>query len=90
MLRVRNLEAGYGKLKVLRKISLHVNSGEIVTIIGANGAGKTTLLNTISGLLKVRSGELLFNRKDIRRVPRRRGFSWAAHLSRKDGRFSQQ
>ncbi len=69
MLRVRNLEAGYGKLKVLRKISLHVNSGEIVTIIGANGAGKSTLLNTISGLLKVRSGELLFNRKDIRRVP---------------------
>jgi branched-chain amino acid transport system ATP-binding protein len=65
MLRVRNLEAGYGKLKVIRKVSMHVNSGEIVTIIGANGAGKTTLLNTISGLIRARSGEVSFNGQDI-------------------------
>ena len=44
MLRIRNLEAGYGKLRVLKNISMHVNAGEIVAIIGANGAGKTTLL----------------------------------------------
>ncbi len=65
MLRVRNLEAGYGKLKVIRKVSMHVNSGEIVTIIGANGAGKTTLLKTISGLIRARSGEVSFNGQDI-------------------------
>ncbi|HBO69227.1 MAG TPA: branched-chain amino acid ABC transporter ATP-binding protein, partial [Deltaproteobacteria bacterium] len=39
MLRIRNLEAGYGRLKVLRKVSMHINPGEIVTVIGANGAG---------------------------------------------------
>ncbi len=58
MLRIKNLEAGYGKLRVLRRISMHVDSGEIVTIIGANGAGKTTLLYTIAGVLKTRAGEI--------------------------------
>jgi branched-chain amino acid transport system ATP-binding protein len=65
MLKIRNLESGYGKLKVLKHISMHVDSGEIVTIIGANGAGKTTLLATISGLVKVGSGEITFNGKNI-------------------------
>lgn len=65
MLKIKNLESGYGKLKVLRRISMHVNPGEIVTILGANGAGKTTLLHSISGLLKARSGEILFDRQDI-------------------------
>lgn len=68
MLKVRNLEAGYGDLRVLRRISMHINPGEIVAIIGANGAGKTTLLNTISGLLRVRGGELVFSGTDIARV----------------------
>ncbi len=65
MLKVRNLEASYGKLRVLRRISMHVSTGEIVTIIGANGAGKTTLLHTISGLIRAGSGEIDFNRKQI-------------------------
>ncbi len=65
MLKIRNLESGYGKLKVLKHISMHVDPGEIVTIIGANGAGKTTLLSTISGLLKVTSGEMVFQGTDI-------------------------
>ncbi len=69
MLKIRNLEAGYGKLKVLRRVSLHVAPREIVTIIGANGAGKTTLLNTISGLLNARSGEIVFDRQEIGRSP---------------------
>jgi len=69
MLRVRNLDAGYGNLAVLRRVSLHVKPGEIVTIIGANGAGKTTLLKTITGLLSAQAGELLFNGLDIRRIP---------------------
>ena len=60
MLRVRNLEAGYGKLKVLRGISVHVGQGEIVCIIGANGAGKSTFLNTVAGVLQSRAGEIEF------------------------------
>ena len=68
MLTVRNLDAGYGSLNVLRRISLHVKAGEIVTIIGANGAGKTTLLKTIAGLLRARSGEVLFDGDDIVRM----------------------
>jgi len=68
MLKVRNLEAGYGKLRVLKRISMHVAPGEIVTIIGANGAGKTTLLHTIAGLVKVGSGEILFRDKNLRKV----------------------
>ncbi len=69
MLRIKNLETGYGKLKVLRKVSMHVSPGEIVTIIGANGAGKSTLLRTVSGLQGVRSGEILFDKQDIQGLP---------------------
>jgi branched-chain amino acid transport system ATP-binding protein len=68
MLRIRNLESGYGSLKVLRHISIHVSAGEIVTIIGANGAGKTTLLKTIAGLIRARAGEMLFEKEDITRL----------------------
>jgi branched-chain amino acid transport system ATP-binding protein len=68
MLKVRNLEAGYGKLRVLKRISMHVDPGEIVTIIGANGAGKTTLLHTITGLVKVGSGEILFRDRNLSRI----------------------
>jgi len=68
MLRIRNLDAGYTNLKVLRRISIHVRAGEIVTIIGANGAGKTTLLKTIAGLIKPANGEILFDRHDITRL----------------------
>ncbi len=60
MLKVRNIEAGYGKLRVLKKISMHISPGEIVSIIGANGAGKTTLLQTIAGIIQPRSGEIVF------------------------------
>ncbi len=65
MLKIRNLQAGYGNLKVLKNISMHVDRGEIVTIIGANGAGKTTLLSTISGLLRPTSGQIHFEDQDI-------------------------
>ena len=69
MLRIRNLEAGYGRLKVLRKVSMHINPGEIVTVIGANGAGKTTLLKAVSGLLNGRGGEILFQKQDLLHEP---------------------
>ncbi len=60
MLRVRSIDAGYGKLRVLRGVSLHVQPGEIVAIIGANGAGKTTLLATVAGLLRPQAGDIVF------------------------------
>ncbi len=69
MLRLRNVDAGYGKLAVLRRVSLHVSPGEIVTIVGANGAGKTTLLRTVSGLVRPRGGEIAFDGADVTRLP---------------------
>ncbi len=65
MLKIRNLASGYGKIKVLKNISMHVDAGEIVTIIGANGAGKTTLLSTIAGLVKATSGVASFKETNI-------------------------
>ena len=65
VLRLRNVESGYGSLKVLRHVSLHVNRGEIVCIIGANGAGKTTLLRTVVGLLRAQAGQIQFQDRDI-------------------------
>jgi branched-chain amino acid transport system ATP-binding protein len=69
MLKILNLEAGYGPLRVLKGISLHVAPGEIVTVIGANGAGKTTLLKTIAGILRARCGDVVFDRQNIRHRP---------------------
>jgi len=60
MLRVRNLDVAYGPVAALRRVSLHVNQGEIATLIGANGAGKTTLLRCLAGLTPARGGEVLF------------------------------
>lgn len=68
MLKIKNLEAGYGKLRVLKRISMHVNPGEIVTIIGANGAGKTTLLHTIAGLVKIGTGEIIFKNNNLQKT----------------------
>ncbi len=68
MLRLRNLDAGYGKLAVLRRVSLHVSPGEIVTIVGANGAGKTTLLRTVAGLVRPRAGEINFDGGEVSRL----------------------
>ncbi len=65
MLKVQNLRTSYGDLQVLRNVSLHVDPGEIVVLIGANGAGKSTLLNTIAGLLHPRGGKILFLGKEV-------------------------
>ena len=65
MLTLRSTETFYGNVRALKGISLHVNEGEIVALIGANGAGKTTTLRTISGLLAPRRGEILFLDRSI-------------------------
>lgn len=58
MLKIENLEVSYGGIKALHGVSLEVNEGEIVTLIGANGAGKTTLLKTVSGLVRAQGGSM--------------------------------
>ena len=65
MLSIQNLNAQYGPIPVLKNCSLHIDQGEIVTLIGANGAGKSTLLATISGLLRPTGGNILFEGKDL-------------------------
>jgi branched-chain amino acid transport system ATP-binding protein len=69
MLDVKNLHVSYGGIKALRGVTMEVNEGEIVTIIGANGAGKSTLLNTITGFLKPVAGEVVFKGHRIGRNP---------------------
>ncbi|MCX8170960.1 MAG: ABC transporter ATP-binding protein [Candidatus Bathyarchaeota archaeon] len=66
LLELNNVSSGYGKMIVLEKIDMHVDSGEIVSLLGPNGAGKTTLLNTIFGLADVFEGEIKFNGVNIR------------------------
>lgn len=65
MLILKNVDIFYGKIHAVKRVSLHVNKGEIVTLIGSNGAGKTTLLRTISGLIRSASGSILFDDQDI-------------------------
>lgn len=65
LLEVKDLRVSYGKIEAIKGISLHVEKGEIVTLVGANGAGKTTLLKTISGILKPTNGKIVFEDKDV-------------------------
>lgn len=68
MLKVNDINVYYGAIHALRGISLDIEEGEIVTLIGSNGAGKTTTLRAISGLEKVKSGTIIFDNKDITSV----------------------
>ena len=69
MLRVKSLVTHYGGIQAVKGVSLHVNEGEIVALVGANGAGKTTILNTICGIVPASSGEVVFNDKIITNAP---------------------
>jgi len=69
MLSVEKLDVAYGVIKALHGVSLHVEPGEIVTLIGANGAGKSTTLLTLSGLLKPKAGRITFEGQDITNLP---------------------
>ena len=69
LLEVENLAAGYGAVEALKGVSLHVDRGEIVTLIGANGAGKSTLLMTICGEPRARAGRIILDGQDIATTP---------------------
>lgn len=69
MLKINDMNVYYGAIHALKGISLEINEGEIVTLIGANGAGKSTTLRTISGLLKPKTGTIEFEGKNIAGMP---------------------
>ena len=68
-LEIKDLRVHYGKIEAIKGVSVRVNQGEIVTLIGANGAGKTTILKTISGLRPISSGSITFDGEDINKIP---------------------
>jgi len=68
MLKIDNLSCNYKQIIALSDVSLHINRGEIVSLIGANGAGKTTLLRAISGLMRVKNGKIHFEDRDITKL----------------------
>ena len=68
MLKIENLSCNYKQIIALSDVNLHINRGEIVSLIGANGAGKTTLLRAISGLKKINSGKIIYENKDITKL----------------------
>lgn len=72
ILRVANLNVYYGAIHAIKDISFEVKEGEIVTLIGANGAGKTTTLQSISGLLPVKSGSIVFQKQELTNIPANR------------------
>ena len=90
LLEVKNLAVNYGMIKALKGVSFEVNKGEIVALIGANGAGKTTILHTVTGLLKPKTGKILFNDKDITKTPAHKIVSMGmAHVPEGRRIFSQ-
>lgn len=69
MLEVKDLEVYYGMIQAIKGVSFEVNQGEVIALIGANGAGKTTILHTVTGLLAPKKGSVLFEGKDITKIP---------------------
>lgn len=69
MLEIKDIHVYYGAIHAIKGITLKVNDGELVSLVGANGAGKTTILHTISGLLHASSGEILLDGKSLQKVP---------------------
>lgn len=69
MLEIKDIEVYYGMIQAIKGISFEVNEGEVIALIGANGAGKTTILHTITGLLFPKKGSVIFEGKDITKIP---------------------
>lgn len=72
MLRIEGLSASYGNIRVLKDLSIQVPAGKVVSIIGANGAGKSTLLKSISGIMKINGGSILYKEQNIAGMPANR------------------
>lgn len=90
MLEIRDIQVYYGMIQAIKGISLDVNEGEVIALIGANGAGKTTTLHTITGLLKPKTGSIMFEGTDITRVPAHKIVSMGmAHVPEGRRVFSQ-
>ena len=90
MLKVEDLHVYYGSIHALKGVSFEVNEGEIVTLIGANGAGKSTTLNTIGGLLKPKSGSVLFEGQNVTAMPGSKVVSLGLALCPEGRRVFQQ
>ena len=69
MLEVRNLQVYYGVIQAIKEVSFDVEEGEVIALIGANGAGKTTILHTVTGLISAKAGEVLYEGKDLQKIP---------------------
>lgn len=69
MLEVRDLQVYYGVIQAIKGVSFTVEEGEIIALIGANGAGKTTILQTINGLIEAKGGEIIFEGKNLQKIP---------------------
>ncbi len=69
MLEIKDLQVYYGMIQAIKGISFEVNEGEVIALIGANGAGKTTILHTVTGLLSPKKGQVIFENKDITKIP---------------------
>ncbi|MCS6992314.1 MAG: ABC transporter ATP-binding protein [Anaerolineales bacterium] len=88
LLKLENVHSYYGRIHALKGISLEVNEGEIVTLIGANGAGKSTTLRTISGILHPREGRILLNGQDISHMePHKIVYAGVGHVPEGRGIF---
>ena len=90
LLEIRDIEVFYGVIQAIKGISFDVNEGEVIALIGANGAGKTTILHTITGLLQPKKGSIIFDGKDITKVPAHKIVSMGmAHVPEGRRVFSQ-
>ncbi len=69
MIELKDINAGYGQVQIVRDVSMNIDNNEIVALIGANGAGKSTIIKTISGMLPVSSGSIIFEGKRIENMP---------------------
>lgn len=69
MLEIKNLQVYYGVIQAIKDISFEVNAGEVIALIGANGAGKTTILHAITGLIGAKNGEVIYEGKDLQKIP---------------------
>ena len=69
LLEVQDIQVYYGMIQALKGVSFSVNEGEVIALIGANGAGNTTTLHTVTGLLRAKSGHIIYNGEDITKVP---------------------